>query len=71
MEPIKLFSCLKKLGGDSFSMASVFLTRSFVPSLLMLNPNHSTFLHANLDLSQDIASFSTSCFLRTDCKFFL
>ena len=31
MEPIKLFSCLKVFGGDSFSKASVLLIRVLVP----------------------------------------
>ena len=31
MEPIKLFSCLKDFGGDSFSMASVFLIEVLFP----------------------------------------
>ena len=65
----KIFNCLKVFGGDSFSIASVFLIRGFVPSLLMLKPNHSTCLHANLHLSNDIAIFSSSSFVRTDSNF--
>ena len=65
MEPISFLV----FGGDSFSMASVFLIRDFVPSLLMLNPNHSTCLHANIHLYNDIARFSSSSFFRTDCNF--
>ena len=45
---MKLFSCLKVLGGDNFSIASVFSIGGLVPSLLMLKPSHSTCLHANL-----------------------
>ena len=71
MEPIKLFSCLKAFGGDSFSIASVFLIRGFVPSLLMLIPNYSTCLNANLHLSNDIAKLSSSSLFRTDCNFCL
>ena len=40
IDPIKLFSCLKLLGGDSFLIASVFFISGLVPSLLMLKPNH-------------------------------
>ena len=58
-------------GGDSFSMASVFLIKGFVPSLLMLNPNHSTCLSAMIHLSNDIKRFSSSSFFRTDCNFCL
>ena len=69
LAPIKLFNSLKVFGGDSFLIASVFLIRGFVPSLLMLKPNHSTCLNANLHLSNDIARFSSSSFVRTDCYF--
>ena len=69
MEPMKLFHCLKVFGGDSISVASVFLKRGFVPSLLMLNTNHLTCLHKNLNLSNDIARFSSSNFVRTACNF--
>ena len=31
MEPIKIFSCLKVFGGDSFSIATVFLIRVLFP----------------------------------------
>ena len=37
----------------------------------MLNPSHSTCLHANLHLSNEIARFSSSSFFRTDCNFCL
>ena len=67
--PHKIFNCLKLFGGDSFWIASLFLTRGFDPSLLMLNPNHSNCLQANLHLSIDIARFSLSTFFRTDCNF--
>ena len=68
MESIKLFNCLKVFGGDSFSMASVFLVNGFVPSLLTVNRNHSTCLHANLHLSNDFARFSSFSFFRFDCN---
>ena len=62
IEPMKLLSCLKVMGGDNLSIASVFFISGLVPSLLMLKPNHSTCLHANLHLSIEIARFSTSSF---------
>ena len=58
----KNFNGLKVFGGDSFSIATVFLMRGFVPSLLKLNPNHLTCLHAILHLSNDIARFFSSSF---------
>ena len=71
MEPIKLLKCLKVFGEDNFLMASVPLTSGFVPSLLTVDLSHSTCLHANLHLSNDIARFSSSNFFRTDCNFCL
>ena len=37
----------------------------------MLNPNHSTCLHANLHLFKHIARFLSSSFFRSDCNFCL
>ena len=65
MEHIKLFNCLKVFGNDSLH----FLLRGFVSSLFLLNPNHSTCVHANLHLSNQIARFSLSNFVRTACYF--
>ena len=48
IDPIKRLSCLKVFGGESFSIASVFLIKGVAPSLLIVFPSHSTCLHANL-----------------------
>ena len=61
-DPIKLFNCLKVFGAESFSTASVFSMRGVVPSLVMLNPNHSICLQANLHFSRDISRYSASFF---------
>ena len=60
IDPIKLFNCLIVFGAESFSIASVFLRRGVVLSLVMLNPNHSICLQANLHYSSGIARFSLS-----------
>ena len=70
IEPMKLLSCLKVLGGDNFSIASVFFINRLFPSLLMLKPNHLSCLHANLHFSREIARFSPSSFVSTVWNFF-
>ena len=62
MEPIKLFSCLNAFGGESFSIASIFLINGVVPSLFIVYPSASACLKANLHLSNDMARFSASIF---------
>ena len=66
---VKLLGCLNVLRGDIFSIASVFFISGLVPSLLIMKPNHSTCLHAKLDLSNEIARFSSSSFVTTVWSF--
>ena len=67
-EPMKLLGCSNVFRGDNFSIASVFSISGLVPSLLIVKPNHSTCLHANLHLSNKIARVSSSSFFSTVCK---
>ena len=69
IDPTKLFNCLNVFGAESFSIASVFLISGVVPSLLMLNPNHSICLQANLLFSSEIARFSSSNLSKTAFSF--
>ena len=63
------FELFKNFGGDSFSIASVFLMSGLFPSLLMAYPNYSTCLHADSHVSNDTARFSASSFSKTVCSF--
>ena len=64
------FELFKNLGGDSFSIASVFLMSGLFPSLLMAFPNYSTCLQADSHVSNDTARFSASSFSKTVGSFF-
>ena len=68
---MKVLGYLKVFGGVNLSIASVFFISGLVRSLVILYPNHSTYSHANLNLSRDIARFSLSKFFRTVCGFSL
>ena len=44
MEPMKIFSCLKVFGGESFSTASVSLIKGEMPSLFIVYPATQTYV---------------------------